>query len=82
MNREFSIGDRVTVKSILSKSHCMGKTIMLETANYPHLIGTELTIVDLLPPWILCVRPTGIFVPALTEEDLELLAAVSNEVQS
>jgi hypothetical protein len=67
----FTIGDRVTAKSILAKSRFMGSSIDLELANYPYLIGVELKIVDLLPPWILCTRSSGNFVPALTEEDLE-----------
>lgn len=79
---EFKVGDRVTVRSTLAKSRFMGKTIAIELANYPSLIGVKLTIVDTLPPWILCTRSNGDFVPALTIEDLEPLEAICNEVQA
>jgi hypothetical protein len=79
---EFRVGDRVTAKSIPAKSRFMGKPIDLELANHPSLIGVELTIVDILHPWILCARFNSDFAPALTEEDLELLEAVCGEVQA
>jgi hypothetical protein len=79
---EFRIGDRVTAKSVPAKSRFMGKPIELELANHPSLIGVELTIVDILSPWILCTRFNSDFVPALTVDDLELLEAISSEVQA
>jgi hypothetical protein len=69
---EFQVGDKVTARSILCKSQLLGKPTELELANYPSLIGVELTIESFEYPWIICTRASGSYAPALMVEDLEM----------
>ncbi len=72
MYRQFQVGDRVTARSILCKSQLLGKPTSLELANYPSLIGVELTISEITDDWIVCTRPSGTTTPGLTSADLEM----------
>jgi hypothetical protein len=72
MYRQFQVGDRVTARSIPAKSQLLGKPTSLELANYPSLIGVELTISEITEDWIICTRPSGTIAPGLQAGDLEL----------
>lgn len=50
----------------------------LELANYPSLIGVELTITEITEDWIVCIRPSGTIAPGLQAEDLELWEGAVN----
>jgi hypothetical protein len=78
-NLKFQVGDRVTCRSIRIKSLFLNKPTELELANYPSLIGVELTISEITADWIICTRASGTTTPALMAADLELLG-VGNEV--
>jgi hypothetical protein len=70
---EFQVGDRVTARSIPAKSQLLGRPTSLELANYPSLIGVELTIAEITEDWIVCTRASGTTTPGLVAADLELL---------
>lgn len=71
-HKEFQVGDRVTVRSILCKSQLLGKPTSLELANYPSLIGVALTISEISEDWIVCTCKSGTTTPGLVAADLEL----------
>ena len=71
----FRVGDRVTVKSIPAKAMLLGIPKTIELANYPSLIGVELTIESIEDPWIICTRASGSYAPALVAEDLGMWEA-------
>ena len=74
----FSVGQKVTARSIPAKSMLLGIPKTLELAKYPSLIGVVLTIESFQAPWIVCTRPSGSYAPALTAEDLELWEVAPN----
>jgi hypothetical protein len=74
-NLEFQVGDRVTARSIPAKILLFDRPISLGLANYPSLIGVELTIAEITADWIVCTRASGQKIHAYLDsgESIELL---------
>jgi hypothetical protein len=42
----------------------------VSTTSYNSLVNLELTIVEFADPWVVCVKPSGSYTPALVVDDL------------
>jgi hypothetical protein len=74
----YKAGDLVTVKSRPSIATIGFKSMTIELAPYPNLIGVPLTIESIDDPWVICTFASGSYAPALILEDLEIWEGTVN----